>query len=296
MKIREILTFLIIITLLLTGTVSSNEQISSTHYSYEDLIITPMSGEILSDDSRSPLKKSTDIEPPVNIAKYNIIDFISSNFGMPSSLFTETLTIGIMLLGAGALGLLITRRKLPEDPESRPMIVYNAIKDHPGVNMAQIQKLTEIPRSSINYTLYRLSLAGKIKKITDKRTGSYYPANTPVEGHEEFIQKVLIHEKPHKIFQTIINVPGISQRKLIEETGIPQTTLQWHLSQLAKYNAIEGVREKNTIHYTAIPDCVLLYNQLAEENKQKTEAENRGDIDQIPEKKATKTTDNTNES
>ncbi|WP_338093602.1 winged helix-turn-helix transcriptional regulator [Methanorbis furvi] len=201
-----------------------------------------------------------------------------------------------LLLGAGALGFLITRKNLPDDPESRPMIVYNAIKENPGMTMAQLQRLTGIPRGSINYTVHRLSLAGKVKKITDNGAGSYYPAHVQIEGHEEFMHKVLTEERPNKIFQTIIDHPEISQKILVEKTGIPQTTLQWHLSQLAKYQAIKSVRNKNTIHYTAIPDYVLLYTQFVEGKKQENETENHENVDKISEEKQTKNTGNTNES
>ncbi|MDU9376616.1 hypothetical protein McpSp1_12390 [Methanocorpusculaceae archaeon Sp1] len=217
-------------------------------------------------------------------------------WGLPSMLILQILAICTLLLGAGALGFLITRKNLPDDPESRPMIVYNAIKENPGMTMAQLQRLTGIPRGSINYTVHRLSLAGKVKKITDNGSGSYYPAHVQIEGHEEFMHKVLTEERPNKIFQTIIDQPGISQKILVEETGIPQTTLQWHLSQLAKYQAIKSVRNKNTIHYTAIPDYVLLYTQLVEGKKQENETENHENVDKISEEKQTKNTGNTNES
>ena len=82
------------------------------------------------------------------------------------------------------------------------------------------------------------------------------------------LRKLTTQENPQKILEAIISNPGISQKELHETTGIPKTTLQWHLSQLAKYEAIKSTRERNTVHYNVIPDLVLLYNNALEETKQ----------------------------
>ncbi|WP_338096651.1 winged helix-turn-helix transcriptional regulator [Methanorbis rubei] len=259
------------------------------------LIISAVPDDFEDDETLAPIENPW-IMDPISELEYILTILYTGVWGLPSILISQLLAIFTIFLGAGALGLLVTRKKLPDDPESRPMIVYNAIKENPGMTMAQLQKLTGIPRGSINYTIHRLSLAGKIKKTTDSGAGNYYPVNVQVAGHEEFMHKVLTEERPNKIFQTIIDHPGVSQKILVEKTGIPQTTLQWHLSQLAKYNAIESVRNKNTVHYTAISDYVLLYNQLVGTKKQEIETKNNENVDKISGETTKKNTDNTNES
>ena len=111
-------------------------------------------------------------------------------------------------------------------------------------------------------------MTSKIRKRVQNGKTRYYLACTPDDEMKGFLRKLTTQENPQKILEAIISNPGISQKELHETTGIPKTTLQWHLSQLAKYEAIKSTRERNTVHYNVIPDLVLLYNNALEETKQ----------------------------
>ncbi|HJK10573.1 MAG TPA: winged helix-turn-helix domain-containing protein, partial [Methanocorpusculum sp.] len=89
----------------------------------------------------------------------------------------------------------------------------------------------------------------------------------------EFMKHLIQQERPQKIFRTIMNTPGITQKELAETTDIPTTTLQWHLTQLAKYEAITTSRRKNTISYTVLPEYIWLYHHLTKETETTSTAE-----------------------
>ncbi|HJK81415.1 MAG TPA: winged helix-turn-helix transcriptional regulator [Methanocorpusculum sp.] len=188
--------------------------------------------------------------------------------GIPPTFISETITILFILLGAGGLTFLLTRWKLPEDPNSRPRILLNTIREHPGATQSELQKLTGHSRGSVSVNLHHLGMASKIRKSVQNGKTRYYLACTPDDEMKGFLRKLTTQENPQKIFEAIISNPGISQKELHETTGIPKTTLQWHLSQLAKYEAIKSTRERNTIHYSVIPDHVLLYHHILEETVQ----------------------------
>jgi predicted transcriptional regulator len=147
------------------------------------------------------------------------------------------------------------------------MVLYNTIREHPGATLSELQKLTGHSRGSVSVNLHRLSTAKKIEKGERDGKARYYIAGMPEDEIKGFLRKVAAQEKPQKIFETIISTPGISQKELHETTGIPKTTLQWHLGQLARYEAIKSTREKNIVRYDPIPDYILLYNQVLEEGK-----------------------------
>lgn len=203
-----------------------------------------------------------------NEIQYSLVSSYNHCIGLPTTFITETIAIIFILLGAGACTLLLTRWKLPEDPNSRPRILLNTIREHPGATQSELQKLTGHSRGSVSVNLHHLSMTSKIRKRVQNGKTRYYLACTPDDEMKGFLRKLTTQENPQKILEAIISNPGISQKELHETTGIPKTTLQWHLSQLAKYEAIKSTRERNTVHYNVIPDLVLLYNNALEETKQ----------------------------
>ena len=250
----------------LAGVVSAEPERADPLISRGTMVISNAPADFQDNEDLPPLEKVTYIQPLDELRLY-LTTLYTRMFGFPSLLFVEMLTLTTLLLGAGALTLLINR-KIPDDPNSRLMILYNAIRDHPGITLAELQKFTGHSRGSISVNLHRLDRAAKIWKSVSDGKCRYYIANMPEDEIRGFLRKVAAQEKPQKIFEAIIRTPGISQKELHETTGIPKTTLQWHLAQLAKYEAIKSTRDKNIVHYSVIPDYILLYTRILEEGKQ----------------------------
>lgn len=266
--IREILlgSFLLLLCFCGVGIADIPENLA--YYPGDNLLISPASADIPSSDYRSPVEEQRDIRSFVAKIQHYLITIYSYLIGLPSAFISETISIFFILLGAGSLTFLLTRWKLPEDPNSRPRILLNTIREHPGATQSELQKLTGHSRGSVSVNLHHLSMTSKIRKRVQNGKTRYYLACTPDDEMKGFLRKLTTQENPQKILEAIISNPGISQKELHETTGIPKTTLQWHLSQLAKYEAIQSTRERNTVHYNVIPDLVLLYNNALEETKQ----------------------------
>ena len=240
----------------------------AVYYSRDSILISLPTGEVSNDDARLLIEENADIRSLTDKIKYTLLSSYGYLVGIPSAFISETISIFFILLGAGACTLLLTRWKLPEDPNSRPRILLNTIREHPGATQSELQKLTGHSRGSVSVNLHHLGMTSKIRKRVQNGKTRYYLACTPDDEMKGFLRKLTTQENPQKILEAIINNPGISQKELHETTGIPKTTLQWHLSQLAKYEAIQRTRERNTVHYSVIPDLVLLYNNALEETKQ----------------------------
>ena len=240
----------------------------AVYYSRDSILISLPTGEVSNDDARLLIEENADIRSLTDKIKYTLLSSYGYLVGIPSAFISETISIFFILLGAGACTLLLTRWKLPEDPNSRPRVLLNTIREHPGATQSELQKLTGHSRGSVSVNLHHLSMTSKIRKRVQNGKTRYYLACTPDDEMKGFLRKLTTQENPQKIFEAIISNPGISQKELHETTGIPKTTLQWHLSQLAKYEAIQSTRERNTVHYSVIPDLVLLYHHILEETVQ----------------------------
>lgn len=266
MKKLLICSFLFL--LYLSGTCSAEVPTDLSYYSRDNLFVSPISDEFSNDNEHRLVEGQIEIKSQVELSKRYLLAWYGYLIGPPTTFITETLATIFILLGAGACTLLLTRWRLPEDPNSRPRILLNTIREHPGATQSELQKLTGHSRGSVSVNLHHLGMASKIRKSVQNGKTRYYLACTPDDEMKGFLRKLTTQENPQKIFEAIISNPGISQKELHETTGIPKTTLQWHLSQLAKYEAIKSTRERNTVHYSVIPDLVLLYNNALEETKQ----------------------------
>lgn len=265
---RKLLLSSFLIMLCLFGISIAEIPEDTAYYPKDNLFISLPTEEIPSDELQSPVEEQMNIRSLATKIQHSIVTLYNRLIGHPSVLITETISIIFILLGAGACTLLLTRWRLPEDPNSRPRILLNTIREHPGATQSELQKLTGHSRGSVSVNLHHLGMASKIRKSVQNGKTRYYLACTPDDEMKGFLRKLTTQENPQKIFEAIISNPGISQKELHETTGIPKTTLQWHLSQLAKYEAIQRTRERNTVHYSVIPDLVLLYNNALEETKQ----------------------------
>ena len=253
----------------LCGSSIADTPADAMYYPRDGLYISEgLDEKILSDNTRSPIEEKYGVKPLIDQLRFVTISVYNHWEGIPSTFITETIATIFILLGAGGLTLLLTRWRLPEDPNSRPRILLNTIREHPGATQSELQKLTGHSRGSVSVNLHHLSMTSKIRKRVQNGKSRYYLACTPDDEMKGFLRKLTTQENPQKILEAIISNPGISQKELHETTGIPKTTLQWHLSQLAKYEAIKSTRERNTVHYSVIPDLVLLYNNALEETKQ----------------------------
>lgn len=265
---RKIFLYSFLLLLCLSGIGLAEVPDNPVHYSRDNLVISPVYENIRSDDTSIVIERQPDVRSFTDETQYHLLSIYGCVIGIPPTFISETITILFILLGAGGLTFLLTRWKLPDDPNSRPRILLNTIREHPGATQSELQKLTGHSRGSVSVNLHHLGMASKIRKSVQNGKTRYYLACTPDDEMKGFLRKLTTQENPQKILEAIISNPGISQKELHETTGIPKTTLQWHLSQLAKYEAIKSTRERNTIHYSVIPDLVLLYNNALEETKQ----------------------------
>jgi predicted transcriptional regulator len=143
---------------------------------------------------------------------------------------------------------------------------------HLGSAVGQIAGALGLSHSLVRYHLGRLEKSGRLLQKYHHKKRLYYPAGpySPVLIRAGLINQILSKKNQQIIFETILAHPDITQRELIEATGIPQTTLQWHVLQLRKANAIAQDRVKNTVHYFANEDFIRDYQHIFSNNEKQT--------------------------
>ena len=259
---------ILIIVFSLTSTGAAADDPKGQYYPLDNLYVYPYYGDIeeFADDD-IPIVEKTGLPSLKEYLHTSVIIGYSRAFGLPPVIVTELAAVFFLLLGGGALTCLFTRRLNPVRRNPRTQAVYSLIQENPGITMAELEEITGYSRGSINYSITKLILSDRIKKIPLKKTNHYYYIEDEENQSLEFMKQIIREERPQKIFQTIMNSPGITQKELADTTDIPATTLQWHLTQLAKYEAIKSSREKNTISYKVLPKYIWLYHSITKEKK-----------------------------
>ena len=142
---------------------------------------------------------------------------------------------------------LYIRKKLSEEPESRPMQILAYLKDHPGAQQSEIVRATGYSRGSVSYNLYGLLRENKIQKVK----ACYYPAGEKTGSRFAIVLK---NPSRRKIVMLVLENPGISQKQLAEKTAIPSATLRWHIRRLTEDGILSAERVQNAVYYTVTPE------------------------------------------
>ncbi|MBE6506691.1 MAG: winged helix-turn-helix transcriptional regulator [Methanocorpusculum parvum] len=233
------------------------------HYPISGYTVIPVDSPFISDDTDNPIVEITEFQFSIPYILARIINFF--NVGAVPVWAAETIVIiiGIIttiigLITSGYLFFLYTRRKLSDNTDSRHMIILEYLQKHPGAQQTEIINATGFSRGSVSYNLKRLNQEMKIYKTKDS-IAHYYTHDTYHTEKDRKAWKLLENESRMNIFQTIHDNPGISQRQLSKETGIPMTTLRWHLDKMVGEGLILVENHKNTTCYSVNPSFCEVY-------------------------------------
>jgi predicted transcriptional regulator len=110
---------------------------------------------------------------------------------------------------------------------------------HPGSSFNDIQTIFDLPESTLRYYLRYLEKKGQI--YSDSRKRIYYPTEHKVNKGFSKIQMILINSiKKH---------PGITQKELVNKTGINRSTVRKNIKLLIEDEKVTITRIGNEIHH-----------------------------------------------
>lgn len=251
-----------LVSLILTVPVSGDTE-GVVYFPISGITVMPGNPEFISDETDDPIVEVTDFDFSIPSFVELFLDKFQIHYVPVWAAETIVIIIGIIttiagLITSGYLFFLYTRHKLSENPESKHMIILEYLQKHPGTQQSEIIKATGFSRGSVSYNLKRLSQEMKIYKTKDGIT-RYYTHDTYHTEKDRKAWKLLENESRMNIFQIIHHNPSISQRQLSKESGIPMTTLRWHLDKLIDVGLILIESRKNTICYSVNPYFSELY-------------------------------------
>lgn len=253
MRLRLFLVVLILSALFVMPAAGDLEGV--VHYPLSGVTVTPGNTHIISDESDDPIVEVTEFDFSIPafvslfLQVFNIHDvpvWAAETIVIIIGIFTTIIT----LITSGYLIILYSKRKTSDNPKSRHIQILSYLSEHPGVSETDIINATGFSRGSVSYNLRKLLQDGSVSKISSR----YYPFTVCPAETEAKAEKVLGNKRRQRIFKTILENPGISQKQLADEMQIPRSTLRWHLGKLAEANLIQIESEQHTLCYSVNPD------------------------------------------
>ena len=253
MRLRLFLVVLILSALFVMPAAGDLEGV--VHYPISGFTVMPGDPYLVSDDTDPPIVEINDFDYSITafldlfLRIFRIHDvpvWAAETIVIIIGIFTTIIT----LITSGYLIILYSKRKTSDNPNSRHMQILSYLSEHPGISETDIVNATGFSRGSVSYNLRKLLQDGSVSKISSR----YYPYDASPSETEAKAEKVLGNKRRQRIFKTILENPGISQKQLTDEMQMPLSTLRWHLGKLADANLIQIEAKQHTLCYSVNPD------------------------------------------
>ena len=139
-------------------------------------------------------------------------------------------------------------QKAPQTINNNRDLIYQYVKNYPGLHLRKISKHLSLGMGNIQYHLDALEKSGIIKSRKITRYKVYYDVGI-LGGRHESILAILQQEIPRSILLYLIENPGASQIEIATFVGCSASTVVWHMSNLMKNGLVKHRRDGKFIKY-----------------------------------------------
>ena len=129
--------------------------------------------------------------------------------------------------------------------------VYTAIKTSPGVHARRLQRLVDIPMSTLVYHLRYLERHGVLLVREDKYYKRYYP-HEDLGREDKPVMAALQQEKLKAIVLTILERGDVRYTDLKADSTLPASTLSLYLKELVEAGVLARRRVGRETRYTVL--------------------------------------------
>jgi predicted transcriptional regulator len=112
------------------------------------------------------------------------------------------------------------------------LIIFEAIREHPGINYHDLYRMTGIKPGVLRYHLAILGIHAKIIHITRLHATGYFENSGKFTEFEKRMIKHLQNTTARRVIEIIMTSPNISRRDIAEMIGIAGPSVTWHTNRL----------------------------------------------------------------
>ncbi len=126
--------------------------------------------------------------------------------------------------------------------------IYQHVADNPGTNFRALLESLDYAQGTIQYQLRWLADEGLVDVSDDGKYTRYYPA-AEFEEEDQVVMNALRREYSRRILAHLLTDGSLSTTELSERIDKAQSTISWHLSNLAEADLVEKERDGRSVVY-----------------------------------------------
>ncbi|GGJ15528.1 hypothetical protein GCM10008995_26680 [Halobellus salinus] len=126
--------------------------------------------------------------------------------------------------------------------------IYQQIADSPGVHFRALLDELDYAKGTIQYQLRWLADEGLVEVSNDGQYTRYYPA-ADFDDADQAVMNALRREYSRRVIAHLIADGPLSTTALSNRLGKSQSTVSWHLSNLAESNLVTKQRDGRRVVY-----------------------------------------------
>lgn len=179
--------------------------------------------------------------------------------------FLSFLAYLLKLLFSGNLpvfsGLVKLKRKELLDNASRNL-VYTAVRENPGINPSEIERITNLTNKNVTYHLNKLLDFHLIVVEKSANGKGYFQNSATCSSHDRML---FLHSKnptERMIIEILLANPGISRKEIGTIAGISGPSVSWHISRLENDHIVEKIKQGTVVHHYIKDDFKGLFEMF----------------------------------
>jgi DNA-binding transcriptional ArsR family regulator len=136
---------------------------------------------------------------------------------------------------------------------SRRGVIYEYIREHPGVHVRGMANALGLATGDIQYHLLWLEKHGFVKTSKNGFYRFVYPTMVFKE-EQELLLGVLARETPREILLCLLRDSAMTQSELVRSVGYSQPTISWHMDRLVGLGVVSKNRTRDGVLYEVAAD------------------------------------------
>lgn len=126
--------------------------------------------------------------------------------------------------------------------------IYQHVADNPGVNFRALLEDLDYAQGTIQYQLRWLADEGLIEVSDDGKYTRYYPT-AAFDEEDQVVMNALRRKYSRRILAYLLTNGPLSTTELSDRIDKAQSTVSWHLSNLAEANLVTKERDGRSVVY-----------------------------------------------
>lgn len=150
--------------------------------------------------------------------------------------------------------------------------IYAAIKNNPGLHIRELQRILDMPLTSLQYHLNYLVRGNVLIEEKSEHYTRYY--HSPLEIEEKKILSLLRQKRLREIVMIILVGKKVKFQDIVETTRLSTSTISFHLKYLLEndiverrkigYENIYTIKDENKISKVLIAYQASLFDKLVD--------------------------------